>query len=99
MATARTWWRVNHLRSRFLARGRAALGERFRSGGAGSELSGRQRHDPIETAGRGGLRRLLALDFQAGAAVLFIHWRVAAERRGGAGDLFLMIAGAAGREV
>ena len=36
-----------------------------------------------------GLRRLLALDFQAGAAVLFIHWRVAAERRGGAGDFFL----------
>ena len=37
-----------------------------------------------------GLRRLLALDFQAGAAVLFIHWRVAAERRGGAGDLAII---------
>jgi hypothetical protein len=43
---------------RFLARARAReggpLGQRFRSGGAGAELSGRQRHDPIETAGRGG---------------------------------------------
>jgi hypothetical protein len=28
-------------------------GQRFRSGGAGAELSGRQRYDPIETAGRG----------------------------------------------
>ena len=28
--------------------------------------------------------------FPAGAVVLFIHWRVAAERHGGAGDLFLM---------
>jgi hypothetical protein len=33
-----------------------------------------------------GRRRVLALDFQAGELVLFIHWRVAAERRGGAGD-------------
>jgi hypothetical protein len=32
----------------------------------------------------------LSLTFQAGAVVLFIHWRVAAERRGRAGDLFFM---------
>jgi len=52
---------------RFLARARAApLGQRFRSGGAGAELSGRQQHDPIETAGRGGLWRVCALAFQAG---------------------------------
>jgi len=38
---------------RFLAREGGPLGQRFRSGGAGAELSGRQRHDPIETAGRG----------------------------------------------
>ena len=35
------------------AREGGPLGQRFRSGGAGAELSGRQRHDPIETAGRG----------------------------------------------
>ena len=45
--------RVSHLMvvsSR--ARGRP-LGQRFRFGGAGAELSGRPLHDPIETAGRG----------------------------------------------
>jgi hypothetical protein len=51
---------------RFLARARGPLGQRFRSGGAGAELSGRQRHDPIETAGRGDLWRVCALAFQAG---------------------------------
>jgi hypothetical protein len=53
---------------RFLARAREGgpLGQRFRSGGAGAELSGRQRHDPIETAGRGDLWRVCALAFQAG---------------------------------
>ena len=40
---------VNHpFRVLVRARGRP-LGQRFRSGGAGSELSGRHRHDPIET--------------------------------------------------
>ena len=42
------------------------LGQRFRSGGAGAELSGRPRHDPIESAGRGGLWRVCAPAFQAG---------------------------------
>ena len=32
---------------------RVPRGQRFRSGGAGAELSGRLRHDLIETAGRG----------------------------------------------
>jgi hypothetical protein len=35
-------------------------------GGAGAELSGRPRHDPIESAGRGRLWRVCALAFQAG---------------------------------
>jgi hypothetical protein len=48
---------------------------------------------------RPSLRRLLSLAFPAGAAVLFIHCRVAAEWRGGAGDFFFMIAGGAGRGV
>ena len=42
------------------------LGQRFRAGGAGAELSGRPRHDPIESAGRGGLWRVCAPAFQAG---------------------------------
>ena len=42
------------LAARFLVRARAApLGQRFRSGGAGAELSGRPRHDPIETVAEG----------------------------------------------
>jgi hypothetical protein len=38
-----------------------------------------------------GRRRVLALGIQAGGIVVFIHWRVAAERRGasGAGDFVL----------
>jgi hypothetical protein len=36
-----------------------------------------------------GHRHVLALGFQAGAVVDFIHWRVAAERHGRAGDNFL----------
>ena len=36
----------------------------------------------------GGIRHVFSLAFQAGELVLFIHWRVAAERRGGAGDFF-----------
>ena len=36
----------------------------------------------------GGIRRVFSRAFQAGELVLFIHWRVAAERRGGAGDFF-----------
>ena len=35
-------------------------------------------------------RRVFSLRFQAGAVVLFIHWRVAAERRGVAGDFLFM---------
>jgi hypothetical protein len=50
--------------------------------GAGSELWGWLRHDRIETAWLRGLRRVCALAFQAGAIVLFIRWRVGAERRG-----------------
>jgi len=48
--------RVNQLCALSRAREGGPLGQRFRSGGAGSELSGRQQHDPIETAGRGGLQ-------------------------------------------
>ena len=52
---------------RFLAHTRHdPLGQRFRSGGAGAQLSGRPRHDPIESAGRGGLWRVCAPAFQAG---------------------------------
>ena len=58
--------RVNPLYAFSRAREGGPLGQRFRSGGAGSELSGRQRHDPIETAGRGDLWRVCALAFQAG---------------------------------
>ena len=35
-------------------------------GGAGADLSGRLRHDPIETAGRGGLWRVCSMAFPAG---------------------------------
>ena len=45
-----------------------------------------RRWPPVPPLRRRGLRRVLALDFQAGfpagAVVLFIHWRVAADRRG-----------------
>jgi hypothetical protein len=58
--------RVNPLCAFSRAREGGPLGQRFRSGGAGAELSGRQRHDPIETAGRGDLWRVCALAFQAG---------------------------------
>jgi hypothetical protein len=53
LESARTRRRVNPLCAFSRAREGGPLGQRFRSGGAGSELSGRQRHDPIETAGRG----------------------------------------------
>jgi hypothetical protein len=71
--------RVKHpfLVSRAREGGPAASG--FDSGGAGVELWGRHRHDPIETAGRGGLRRVCALAFQASAIVLLIRGRAGAE--------------------
>ena len=39
------------------------------------------------------------LGFWAGAVVLFIHWRVAAERRGGADDFVFYDCGRRGRGV
>ena len=40
---------------------------------------GTLRREPIETAGRGGLRRVCALAFQAGAIVLLIRGRAGAK--------------------
>ena len=47
--------------------------------GAGANLWGQLPHDPIATAGCGGLRRAFSLAFSAGGIAVFIHWRVAAE--------------------
>jgi hypothetical protein len=76
--------RVKHpfLVSRAREGGPAA--SRFDPGGAGVELWGRLRHDPIETAGRPGLRRALSPTFPAGEMVFFIPWRVVAEESGAA---------------
>jgi hypothetical protein len=51
-----------------------------------------KQHARLATDGRGGFgrRRVFSLAFPAGVVVLFIHWRVAAERRGGAGDLAII---------
>jgi hypothetical protein len=50
------------------------------------ELPGRSRSPPAPPIRHYGSPPCSRLGFQAGAVVLFIHWRVAAERRGGAGD-------------
>ena len=47
--------RVSHVLVRFLARARAAPRPAVSIGGAGAELSGRPRHDPIETAAEVGV--------------------------------------------
>ena len=53
---------------------------------AWSELAGRASARPACSGVVRGRRRVFSLRFQAGESVLFIHWRVAAERRGVAGD-------------
>ena len=62
------------------ARGRR-LGQRFRSGGAGAELWGLLRREPIETAGRGVAVACVCSGISGWVIGLLIGWRAVAERR------------------
>jgi hypothetical protein len=78
--SARKGVRVSHVLVRFLARARAAPRPAVSIGGAGAELSGRPRHDPIETVAEGGCGVCALWHFRLGDRLL-IGGRAVAERR------------------